>query len=107
MPLRLQRVLNIVLRLLLPVLTLSLPRVCLQHEIVATSLLVVLPIGLSGTLVHWRAGRVNLRSCSLLAGVALGACGLTSRYLGEIDDDALKKLFTTVLVGSALNMLRR
>jgi len=81
--------------------------VCLQHEIVATSLLVVLPIGLSGTLVHWRAGRVNLRSCGLLAGVALGACGLTSRYLGEIDDAALKKLFTTVLLGSALNMLRR
>jgi uncharacterized membrane protein YfcA len=85
----------------------TIPSVSNQHEIVATSLLVVLPIGLSGTLVHWRAGRVNLRSCGVLSVAALAACGLTSRFAGQVDDASLKKLFTAVLAGSALNMLRR
>ena len=77
-----------------------------QHEIVATSLLVAVPIGASGSLVHLRAGRVNPRSCGVVAGAAIVACGAASRFLAGFDDSRLKKLFTCVLVGSAVSMMR-
>ena len=77
-----------------------------QHEIVATSLVVAVPIGLSGTLVHLRAGRVNPKACTAVAASALVACGVASRVMRDFEDSNLKKLFTCVLVGSALSMLR-
>jgi uncharacterized membrane protein YfcA len=77
-----------------------------QHEIVATSLLVAVPIGISGSIVHMQAGRVHPRSCGVVAGSALLACGAASRVLRDFDDSNLKRLFTCVLVGSALSMMR-
>jgi uncharacterized membrane protein YfcA len=77
-----------------------------QHEIVATSLLVAIPIGLSGSLVHYKAGRIDLKACTVIAACAFAACGVTSRFLADIDDANLKKVFTAVLVASAVNMIR-
>ena len=73
---------------------------------VATSLLVAVPIGVSGSLVHYRAGRIHAASCGAIATAALVACGVTSRFAQDIDDAGLKRIFTAILVGSALNMLR-
>jgi uncharacterized protein len=77
-----------------------------QHEIVATSLFVAIPIGLSGSLVHYKAGRIDLKACTVIAACAFAACGVTSRFLADIDDANLKKVFTAVLVASAVNMIR-
>lgn len=77
-----------------------------QHEIIATSLAVAVPIGVSGSLVHYRAGRINAGSCILLAGSACLAMAVTSRYLGGVDDSRLKRVFAVLLVTSSLNMLR-
>jgi len=77
-----------------------------QHEVIATSLLVAVPIGLSGSLVHFRAGRINPLSGTVVAGAALVATGLTSRYVKDVDDAALKRVFTGVLVASSLSMLK-
>ena len=78
----------------------------LQHEVIATSLLVAVPIGVSGSLVHFRAGRINLMSCGLIAGSATVAMGAASRCLSGIDDTQLKKIFAALLVGSAFTMIR-
>ena len=77
-----------------------------QHEIVATSLCVAVPIGISGSLVHFGAGNINVRACGLIALSAFGAMGVASRFLSEIDDSQLKRLFAVVLAASSLNMLR-
>ena len=77
-----------------------------QHEIVATSLAVAVPIGISGSLVHYSAGNIHMRSCGAIALSAFCAMGFTSRFLDQIEDSHLKRIFSVVLAGSALNMLR-
>ena len=58
------------------------------------------------SLVHWRAGRIHLRSCGVVAAAALAAGGLTSRFARDVDDATLKRIFTGVLVASSLSMIR-
>jgi len=77
-----------------------------QHEVVATSLLVAVPIGLSGSLVHYKAGRINPASAVVVAGAALVTTGLTSRFVKDVDDVSLKRFFAGVLVASSLTMMR-
>ena len=65
-----------------------------------------MPIGISGSLVHYSAGNIHVRSCGAIALSAFVAMGFTSRFLDQIEDGHLKRIFAVVLAGSALNMLR-
>lgn len=77
-----------------------------QHEIIATSLLVAVPIGVSGSLVHVLAGRIDVKSSALLVGSSLIAMGATSRFVGDIDDTTLKRIFSALVAISSISMLR-
>lgn len=76
-----------------------------QHEIVATSLLVAVPIGMSSALTHAAAGRVPFRTVGWIAGASMVTMAVTSRFLSHLDDAQLKKFFSVVLAGSAVPML--
>ena len=68
-----------------------------QHEIVSSSLAVAAPIGMSGSLVHYSAGGINVRACGVIAVSTCAAMGAASRFIDQIDDGQLKRIFAVVL----------
>eukprot|EP00927_Polykrikos_kofoidii_P025959 TRINITY_DN23229_c1_g1_i1.p1 TRINITY_DN23229_c1_g1~~TRINITY_DN23229_c1_g1_i1.p1 ORF type:complete len:369 (-),score=31.46 TRINITY_DN23229_c1_g1_i1:310-1335(-) len=77
-----------------------------QHEIIATSLLVAVPLGASASLVHYFGGRLNPRSCIILAGTAFLAMSFTSRFAERVEHGPLQRLFSCMLVVSGVGMMR-
>lgn len=77
-----------------------------QHAAQGTSLAVIVPTAIVATLVHSRAGRVDLRLA-----LGLGAGGVIGGVLGaftalSLDALLLRRLFALFLVLMALRMLR-
>jgi uncharacterized protein len=77
-----------------------------QHAAQGTSLAVIVPTAIVATLVHSRAGRVDIRLA-----LGLGAGGVIGGVLGaftalSLDALVLRRLFALFLVVMALRMLR-
>ncbi len=73
----------------------------------ATSLAVILPTAIVGTIVNYRLGRINVR---LVSGLFLGA--LVGGFLGalvatNLDPLILRRLFAALLVVAAVRLYRK
>jgi uncharacterized protein len=78
-----------------------------QHVAQGTSLVVIIPAALSGSLTHYRNGRVALRDAAFLAaGGAIGAL-IGSVLALSVDDAILRRLFAIFLLVVAARMLLR
>lgn len=76
-----------------------------QHVAQGTSLVVIIPAALSGSLTHYRSGRIALRDAALLAaGGVLGAT-LGSGLALSVDDSSLRRLFALFLVAVGARMI--
>jgi uncharacterized membrane protein YfcA len=79
-----------------------------QHEAQGTSLAVLLPpIGLLAFLEYYRAGHVSIRVAVLVAlGFILG--GYLGGYAAQlVPDRPLRRIFALLLLGVAIDLLRR
>jgi uncharacterized membrane protein YfcA len=76
-----------------------------QHVAQGTSLLVIIPAALSGTVTHYRNGRVSLRDAGFLAIGGAAAAALGSVLALSVDDAVLRKLFAGFLVLVALQII--
>ncbi len=78
-----------------------------QLEAQGTSLAIILPTAIIGTLTHARAGRVVWRIAYVMGGLgiifALGGAQLAQ----SLDEDVLSKVFAVVLAVLAVRMTRR
>ena len=69
-----------------------------QHVAQGTSLVVIIPAALSGSITHYRNGRVSVRQAAYVAlGGVIGA-GLGSLLALSVDDAVLRKLFAGFLI---------
>jgi uncharacterized membrane protein YfcA len=76
-----------------------------QHVAQGTSLLVIIPAALTGSLTHYRKGRIVLRDAAMLAfGGVIGAV-IGSVFALSIEDTILRRLFAGILLLSALQIL--
>ena len=76
-----------------------------QHLAQGTSLLVIIPAAVTGSVTHYRAGRLALRDAvALSAGGVLGAA-LGATLALSLDDALLRRLFAVLLLASAARML--
>jgi uncharacterized membrane protein YfcA len=76
-----------------------------QHVAQGTSLAVIVPTAIVGTVLHAQKGRVNWRIAGL---VAIGgiAGGLLGAWVAQsLDPDLLRRLFAGLLVAIALRMI--
>jgi len=76
-----------------------------QHEIIATSLVTIVPIGLTGTVVNLANGYIQFRTGLLLALTGTIGMGVTSRFAKDIDDTALKRIFAMAVSAMSLRFL--
>jgi len=76
-----------------------------QHEIIATSLVTMVPIGLAGTIVNLANGYVQFRTGLFMALTATFGMGITSRFARDIDDSALRRIFAFVVSALAIRFL--
>jgi hypothetical protein len=76
-----------------------------QHLAQGTSLAIIVPTAVVGTILHSKRGRVNWRVAALVAvgGVIGGVVGST--FALSIDPNLLRRLFALLLVAIALRML--
>ena len=76
-----------------------------QHVAQGTSLLVIIPSALLGSVTHYRGRRFTFRDAGLLAaGGVLGALAGSVTALG-LDDDVLRRLFAFVILFAAARMV--
>ena len=76
-----------------------------QHVAQGTSLLVIIPAALTGSLAHYRRGRLVLRDAvTIAAGGVIGAV-IGSVFALSIDDELLRRLFAGFLLIVAVRML--
>lgn len=76
-----------------------------QHVAQGTSLLVIIPAALTGSLAHYRRGRLVLRDAvTIAAGGVIGAL-IGSVFALSIDDELLRRLFAGFLLIVAVRML--
>ncbi len=76
-----------------------------QHEAIATSLLAMVPAGLSGTVVHALNKNVNGRAVILIAAsCSVGMLAGSNFIAPYVDDDTLRKSFAIFLGLTALRM---
>jgi len=76
-----------------------------QHVAQGTSLAVIVPTAIVGTVLHAQRGRVNWRVAGL---VAIGgiAGGLLGAWVAQsLDPDLLRRLFAGLLVAIAIRMI--
>jgi uncharacterized membrane protein YfcA len=78
-----------------------------QHVAQGTSLLVIIPAALSGTVTHYRNGRVSLRDAGFLAAGGVVAAGIGSVLALSVDDSVLRKLFAVFLIVVAIQIVAR
>jgi uncharacterized protein len=79
-----------------------------QHVAQGTSLVVIIPAALAGSVTHYRNGRVSLRDAALLAAGGIGGAVVGSISALSVDDMVLRRLFGVfLLVVAAQLVLRR
>jgi len=78
-----------------------------QHEVVATSLVAMVPTGFAGAWHHMKAGHVSLRAGGLMGATSAVSMYLAAKYVApHVDETALTRLFAALLGIAALKMLR-
>ena len=83
--------------------TCSLPT---QHEAVATSLVAMVPTGLSATFWHMRAGNVQTRAALMIGGsCAVAMYGAATHIAPHVSEATMRKIFAAVLGVASLKML--
>ena len=88
--------------LMVPILTLLFGRQ--MHVSVATSLAIIIPTAIAGTLFHGFAGRVDVKLFLLCSGFAV-AGGLVGAWLcGSVSPTFLRRVFAGLLMIVALRM---
>ena len=76
-----------------------------QHVAQGTSLLVIIPAALTGSITHYRNGRLLLRDAVFLAlGGAIGAV-FGSVFALSVEDAVLRRLFAGLLLVSGLRIV--
>jgi hypothetical protein len=72
---------------------------------IGTSLAVIIPTALSGSITHWRMGNVNWRLALALASLAIVGGFLGAKLTGPLHAETLKRLFGGFLVLVGLRLL--
>ena len=78
-----------------------------QLEAQGTSLAIILPTAIIGTLIHARAGRVVWRVAYVTGGVGIVFALVGAQLAQAMDEDILSKVFAVVLAVLAIRMTRR
>jgi uncharacterized protein len=78
-----------------------------QHVAQGTSLVVIIPAALAGSVTHYRNGRVSLRDAALLAAGGIGGAVVGSLSALSVDDTVLRRLFGVFLLVVAAQMVLR
>lgn len=76
-----------------------------QHVAQGTSLLVIIPSALTGSITHLRNGRLSLRDAAMLAAGGVIGAVIGSIFALSIEDTILRRLFAGFLLLSALRIL--
>ena len=76
-----------------------------QHVAQGTSLVVIIPAALAGSVTHYRNGRVSLRDAALLAAGGIGGAVVGSVSALSVDDSVLRRLFGAFLLVVAVQMV--
>jgi len=76
-----------------------------QHVAQGTSLVVIIPAALAGSVTHYRNGRVSLRDAALLAAGGIGGAVVGSISALSVDDTLLRRLFGVFLLVVAAQMV--
>ena len=78
-----------------------------QHEAVATSLVAMVPVGLSSAIWHFKAHNVRLRSAGIIGGGSAVMMLAGATYIApKVDESVLRRIFAVLLSLSAIQMLR-
>lgn len=78
-----------------------------QLEAQGTSLAIILPTAIIGTLTHARAGRVVWRIAYVTGGLGIVFALGGAQLAHSLDEDVLSKVFAVVLAVLAVHMTRR
>lgn len=78
-----------------------------QLEAQGTSLAIILPTAIIGTLTHARAGRVVWRVAYVTGGLGIVFAIMGAQLAQSLDEDVLSKVFAVVLAVLAVRMTRR
>jgi uncharacterized membrane protein YfcA len=78
-----------------------------QHVAQGTSLVVIIPAALAGSVTHYRNGRVSLRDAALLAAGGIGGAVVGSISALSVGDTVLRRLFGVFLLVVAARMVLR
>ena len=77
-----------------------------QHTAVATSLVAMVPTGISATIVNTMKGSVHFKAGVALAASSSVAMYCTARYVAPlVDEQYMRYIFSAVLGASAVRML--
>ncbi len=76
-----------------------------QHVAQGTSLVVIIPAALAGSVTHYRNGRVSLRDAALLAAGGIGGAVVGSISALSVDDTVLRRLFGVFLLVVAAQLV--
>ncbi len=76
-----------------------------QHVAQGTSLVVIIPAALAGSVTHYRNGRVSLRDAALLAAGGIGGAVVGSISALSVDDTLLRRLFGVFLLVVAAQLV--
>lgn len=76
-----------------------------QHVAQGTSLLVIIPAAITGSVTHYRNGRLTLRDAVFLAAGGVIGAALGSIFALSVADTVLRRLFAGLLLVSGLRIL--
>ena len=76
-----------------------------QHVAQGTSLVVIIPAALAGSVTHYRNRRVSLRDAALLAVGGIGGAVIGSISALSVDDTVLRRIFGAFLLIVAAQMV--
>jgi uncharacterized membrane protein YfcA len=76
-----------------------------QHLAQGTSLVVIIPAALAGSVTHYRRGRLRLRDAAFVAAGGVVGASIGSLSALSLDDVLLQRLFAVVLLVVAVRML--
>ncbi len=88
--------------LMVPILTLMLGKD--MHSAVATSLAIIIPTAIAGTVLHGMAGRVDVKLFLICSGFAIVGGLLGSWLSGSVSPVLLRRVFAGLLFVIALRM---
>jgi uncharacterized membrane protein YfcA len=76
-----------------------------QHVAQGTSLLVIIPAALTGSITHYRNGRLRVRDAAFIAAGGVFGAALGSVLALSTDDTLLRQLFAGLLLVTGLRIL--